>query len=260
MAMQGGRPIARGIGAVHTAPGKAFMLDHDPATDFGTDPTRAALLRAMLPLVPFDGWSERAFARAAREAEVTLAEARAAAPRGAVDLAAEWHRQGDRAMTRALKEADLATLRMRERIGFAVTTRLRAIPDRESLRRSAALFALPQHAALGARLLWETADAIWDALGDRSRDGNWYTKRATLAAVMASAVLYRLGDDSPDLARTAAFVDRRIDQVMAFEGWKAKVKDDPTLGPLTKPLGWIMGRLRAPLRPPEMPGGWRPPE
>jgi ubiquinone biosynthesis protein COQ9 len=56
------------------------MLDDDPASDFGTDPTRAALLRAMLPHVPFEGWSDRAFEAAAREAEVTLGEARAAPP------------------------------------------------------------------------------------------------------------------------------------------------------------------------------------
>ena len=234
------------------------MLDEDPAIDFGTDPTRAALLRAMLPHVPFEGWSDRAFEAAAGEAEVTLGEARASAPRGAIDLAVEWHRQGDRLMLRALREADLAAMKMRERIAFALRARMAALPQREALRRSAALFALPQNAALGARLLWETADAIWTALGDASRDGNWYSKRATLAAVLASVVLYRLGDDSPDLHRTSAFIDRRIDGVMAFEKWKAGARDNPVLRPLARPLGWIMGQIRAPGPRPDLPGGWRP--
>ena len=234
------------------------MTDLDPDADFGTDPTRAALLRAMLPHVPFDGWSDRAFARAAREAEVTLAEARAAAPRGALDLAVEWHRQGDRAMLRTMRAADLTAMKMRERIAFALRARMRALPEREALRRSASLFALPGNAGLGARLLWETADAIWTALGDTSRDGNWYSKRATLAAVLASVVLFRLGD-SPDLRRTNAFIDRRIDDVMAFEKWKARAGQDPVLRPLARPLGWIMGQIRAPVRP-DLPGGWRPEE
>jgi ubiquinone biosynthesis protein COQ9 len=228
----------------------------DPATDFGTDPTRAALLRAILPLVPEDGWSDRAFDRAAREAEVTLSEARASAPRGALDLAAEWHRQGDRAMLRALGAADLKALRMRDRIAFALKARVAAMPEREALRRSTTLFAMPSHAALGARLLWDTADAIWVALGDTSRDGNWYSKRATLSAVLASTVLYRLGDDSPGLERTRAFIDRRIDGVMAFEKWKAGAKDNPMLRPLARPLGWIMGQIRAPSTP-DLPGGWK---
>ncbi|MBP1806520.1 COQ9 family protein [Rubellimicrobium aerolatum] len=233
------------------------MTDDDPATDFGTDPTRGALLKAILPHVPFEGWSDRAFAAAAREAEVTLAEAQAAAPRGALDLAVEWHRQGDRRMLRALHDADPSTLRMRDRIAFALKARMQALPEREALRRSASLFALPSHAALGARLLWETADAIWTALGDSSRDGNWYSKRATLAAVLASVVLYRLSDDSPRLERTNAFIDRRIDGVMAFEKWKAEARDNPMLRPLARPLGWIMGQIRAPGRPADLPGGWR---
>jgi ubiquinone biosynthesis protein COQ9 len=233
------------------------MLDSDPATDFGTDPTRTALLRAILPQVPFDGWSDRAFAQAAREAEVTLAEARAAAPRGALDLAVEWHREGDRLMVQALRNADLTSMKFRERVAFALKARMAALPEREALRRSAALFALPSHAALGARLLWETADAVWTALGDTSRDGNWYSKRATLAAVLASVVLYRLGDDSPQLHRTRAFIDRRIDGVMAFEKWKAGARDNPVLRPIARPLGWIMGQIRAPRRPSDLPGGWR---
>jgi ubiquinone biosynthesis protein COQ9 len=233
------------------------MTDLDPATDFGTDPTRGALLKAILPQVPFDGWSEKAFRTAAQEAEVTLAEARAASPRGALDLAAEWHRQGDRAMLRAIEDADLSGLRLRERIAFALKTRMAAIPEREALRRSTTLFALPQNASLGARLLWETADAIWTALGDTSRDGNWYSKRATLAAVLASVVLYRLGDESPGLERTRAFIDRRIDEVMAFEKWKAGTKDNPVLRHVARPLGWLMGQIHAP-EPPDLPGGWRP--
>ena len=228
----------------------------DPATDFGTDPTRAALLKAILPHVAQEGWSDRAFDMAAREAEVTLSEARAAAPRGALDLAAEWHRQGDRAMLRALKAADLSSLRMRDRIAFALKARTSAMPEREALRRSTTLFAMPSHAGQGARLLWDTSDAIWVALGDTSRDGNWYSKRATLSAVLASVVLYRVGDDSPGLERTRAFIDRRIDGVMAFEKWKAGAKDNPMLRPLARPLGWIMGQIRAP-SPPDLPGGWK---
>ena len=220
------------------------------------DPTREALLRAILPFVPFEGWSDAAFRQAARAAEVTLAEARAAAPRGALDLAVEWHREGDRAMVRAMREAP-ADLRMRERIAGALKARVAAMDDREALRRSAGLFALPANAALGTRLLWETADAVWTALGDPSRDGNWYTKRATLAAVLASVALFRLSDDSPGAEHTMEFVDRRIGEVMAFEAWKRSAGQNPLLRSFAMPLGWIMGRMRAPVTPPDMPGAWR---
>ena len=103
-------------------------IDH--ATEFGTDPTRAALLKAILPHVPQEGWSDRAFEAAAREAEVTVAEARAAAPRGGLDLAAEWHRQADRALVRTLGTTDLSGLKMRERIAFAIKARTEGTADR----------------------------------------------------------------------------------------------------------------------------------
>jgi len=221
------------------------------------DPTRAALLAAILPHVPFDGWSDAAFLKAAREAHLTAAEARAAAPRGALDLAVEWHREGDRAMVAAMREAAPEGLRMRDRIAGALKARVAAMDDREALRRSAALFALPANAALGGRLLWETANAVWTAVGDRSRDGNWYSKRATLAAVLAAVALYRLGDDSIGAERTGAFVDRRIDDVMAFEAWKGRAAKNPLLRPLAVPLGWVMGRVRAPAPAPDLPGAWR---
>ena len=62
------------------------------------------------------------------------------------------------------------------------------------VRRGTTLFALPHHAAEGAKLIWGTADAIWTALGDTSDDVNWYTKRATLSAVYGSVVLFWLGE------------------------------------------------------------------
>jgi hypothetical protein len=53
-----------------------------------------------------------------------------------------------------------------------------------------------------------------------------------------------------------AFVDRRIDDVMAFEAWKRNAGANPLLRPLAAPLGWLMGRVRAPERPADLAGTW----
>ena len=55
-----------------------------------------------------------------------------------------------------------------------------------------------------------SVDAIWHAAGDRSADFSWYTKRAILAAVWTSTLLYWLRDTSEDDAATLAFLDRRL--------------------------------------------------
>jgi len=211
-----------------------------------SDAATARLLAAIKPHVPFDGWSERAFRAAIVDSGVEPAVARGVCPRGAVDLAAAFHREGDVAMLRRLQEAELGHMRLREKVAAAVRFRLEAVEDRELVRRASSLFALPPYAAEGARLVWGTADAIWTALGDRSDDVNWYTKRATLSGVYSATVLYWLGDDSEGAARSWAFLDRRVDDVMRFEKLKAQVNDNPVLRPLLYLPNRALGMIRAP--------------
>lgn len=174
------------------------------------------LLAAIVPHVPFDGWSEPAFKAAVEDLGVEMALARVICPRGAVDLAAAYHRAGDAQMVQALAQADVSGLKFREKVALAVRLRLETA-DVELVRRGASVFALPQNAGLGGKLVWGTADAIWTALGDTSEDYNWHTKRMTLSAVYSSVVLYWIGDESAGKIDSWAFLDRRIEDVMAFE-------------------------------------------
>ena len=172
------------------------------------------LLAAILPHVAFEGWSEASFAAAVDDVKIAMEEARSICPRGAIDLAMAFHREGDAAMVQRLANADLSDMRFRDKVATALRYRVEAMTDKEAVRRASTLFALPVHVPEGARLIWETADHVWNALGDTSRDGNWYSKRATLSGVWAATVLYWLGDDSADQAETMNFIDRRIDDVM----------------------------------------------
>lgn len=219
------------------------------------------LLDAALMHVPFDGWSETTFKAAIADSGVEPTVARAVCPRGAVDLAVAYHRQGDAAMVDALKSENLQDLRFRDRIARAVRLRLEVVTDKELVRRGTTLFALPQYAPDGAKLIWDTCDIIWDTLGDTSDDVNWYTKRATLSGVYSSTVLYWLGDDSEDHARTWEFLDRRIDNVMQIEKLKAQVNNSPTLSKLMAGPNWVLSHIKAPTRFPkgDLPGSWSAP-
>nr|WP_280637981.1 COQ9 family protein [Shimia sp. R9_2] len=216
------------------------------------------LLDAAEMHVPFDGWSEATFTAAIADSGVDATVARAICPRGAVDLAVAFHKRGDSQMVAAMGEAAVAEMKIREKITHAVRLRLELCPDRELVRRGSTLFALPQHAATGAQLIWGTADAIWNAIGDTSRDLNWYTKRATLSAVYSSTVLYWLGDDSEGNTATWAFLDRRIENVMQFEKTKARFNKSPLGRLMAAPLE-AASKFRAPDLPNNMPGSWTPP-
>ena len=213
-----------------------------------------ALLDAALPHVAFDGWSHASFAAACRDIGISESEGLALAPRGAVDLAVEYHRRGDRAMVDRLAETQMEGMRFRDKVALALRYRLEAMTDREAVRRATTLFSLPNHAAEGAKLVWETADHIWTAVGDTSQDGNWYSKRAILSGIWGATVLYWLGDDSVDFADTNAFIDRRIDNVMQFETLKGKMRDNPLTRPFMQMQDAVMGKVRAPQPRSDVPG------
>lgn len=208
---------------------------------------RQTLLQAIHIHVVFDGWTEAALKAAVEDTGLDPTLVRAACPRGAIDLAVAFHRKGDAEMAFDFETTDTAQMRIRDKIILAVRLRLQAAAqDRDSVRRAVALFALPQNAVEGAALIWGTADAIWTALGDESRDLNWYTKRASLSAVYSATVLFWLGDDSEGFSETWAFLDRRIGDVMAFETAKARFRDTPFGKAFAAGPGRIFEQVRAP--------------
>tara|TARA_R110002049_G_scaffold44333_3_gene129924 strand:- start:172546 stop:173229 length:684 start_codon:yes stop_codon:yes gene_type:complete len=226
-----------------------------------TDP-KAQLLDAALPHVAFDGWTGATFDAAIKDSGMDEGLARATCPRGAVDLAVAYHRRGDAQMLAALAEADMEGMRFRDKIAKAVQVRFEVSGDREVVRRGTTLFALPHHAPEGAKLVWDTVDAIWTALGDTSDDVNWYTKRATLAGVYSATLLFWLGDISEGHSATWRFLDRRIDNVMQIEKLKAQVRESPTLSRLMAGPNWLLGKVKAPAKAvdPNLPGRWTPPQ
>ncbi|PHQ67843.1 MAG: COQ9 family protein [Paracoccus sp.] len=213
-----------------------------------TQTERDALLDAALIHVPFDGMNDRALLTGARDLGMSDALARVHFPQGGAGLAAAYHRRAD-AELRDWLAGTPPQGRFRDRVAAAVWHRLE-LSDVELVRAGAATLTLPQNAALAARLVWETADVIWTGLGDRSDDVNWYSKRATLSAVISSTVLFWLGDDSDGRADSRDFLDRRIDGVMRFEGVKARLGRLPGAEILGRAaFGWI----RSP-KPRDLPG------
>lgn len=175
------------------------------------DSERAALIEAMLPDVPFEGWSRPALRAAARRLGLPPEEALALFAGGAADLVAAFSRWADRRMLDRFAELPRDGLGTAQRIALAIGLRLDLLePWREAVRRALAVLALPQNAPLALRLLYETIDGIWYAAGDEATDFSFYTKRASLAAITAATTLYWLDDRSPGAADTRAFLDRRL--------------------------------------------------
>ena len=188
------------------------------------DAQRAALLKATLPHVPFDGWTRTALMAGARDAGIEPALADNAFPGGMGELLDFYHRHADIEMVRALEgRPELATLKTREKVALAIRLRLEANAGyREAIRQALSFLALPTNAPLGAKCLYRTVDAIWYAAGDKATDFSFYTKRGLLAGVYSATVLYWLNDKSEESSATWSFLDRRIAEVMQIYALRAR--------------------------------------
>jgi len=187
---------------------------------------RDELLRAMLPHVGFDGWTGRAVRRALIDLGEDPEDAPLMFPAGAAEMIEAWSDLADRDMVAAARAADLAAYRTSARVRSIIMIRLeQCAPYKEALRRALAILALPTNARLALRLTARTVDSIWHAAGDRSADFNWYTKRALLAAVYSSTLLFWLRDMSEDHQDSIAFLDRRLKDTARITKLRKRLED-----------------------------------
>src|SRR5579859_7745153 len=171
---------------------------------------RDAAIEAMLPHVPFDGWTLGAVRRGLASIGAEPEDAALLFPGGVADMIEAFCDWADRRMEEGAAALDPG-LRLHERVRAVIALRLEQNrPFKEAIRRALAVLAMPGHARLAAGCTARTVDATWHAAGDRSADFSWYTKRAILAGVYGATLLYWLRDSSDDDAATLAFLDRRL--------------------------------------------------
>jgi ubiquinone biosynthesis protein COQ9 len=171
------------------------------------------LVDAALRLAERQGWRRTGLGEIAAEAGLPLDEAHAACP-SKLALLARFHRRIDRAALAGTSAADEPA---RDRLFDALMRRFDALaPHREALRAilrdsmgdPAALLGLP---ALLRSMGWMLERAGVSAAGWRGR-----FRAKLLTGLYVSVLRVFLDDDSADLARTMAALDRRL---RAMESW-----------------------------------------
>ena len=161
--------------------------------------------------VPFDGWGEAALLSGANDCGHDAEAARAAFPRGAVDAITLHSRLGNQLMIEEFLALSESPDKVHLKIRKLVLLRLEAAqPDKDAVRRALSILAMPAHASLSAKLLYETVDAMWRAAGQRDTGFSFYTKRSILAAVYSATTLAWLSNNSGNLDGTIEFLDRRL--------------------------------------------------
>jgi AcrR family transcriptional regulator len=181
------------------------------------------LVDAALRLAERQGWARTGLAEIAAEAGLPLAEAYAACP-SKLGLLAAFHRRIDRA---ALSGASDAGEPPRDRLFDTLMRRFDALAPhrgalrailRDSLGDPAALLGAP---ALLCSMAWMLEAAGISAAGWRGR-----MRVNMLAGLYLSLFRVFLEDDSADLAKTMAALDRRLRRVESWLG----VRPSPSPG------------------------------
>ena len=214
------------------------MSQHAPYADLHAAESRLA--NAAATFIPELGVNRASVEAGAHALGLSDGQRDLIAPNGGADIAATLWRDHDAVLNSPDMAQALTGMKIREKIAHLLNSRLdSAAADDRVLHRLMGFFALPHHAALYHRLLWATADRIWQLAGDKALDENHYSKRIIVCGILSTALMTRL---SQGRAAQLDQISRNIDAVMAFEKFKAKLPAKPENVLLD--LAEHLGRLR----------------
>lgn len=203
---------------------------------------RVDILQAMLPIVVFDGWNQKSLRASIKSINLPEGSEELYFPEGALEVIRFWHDQMNEFVKSNLESLNKSEMKIREQVTAGVSSALESIgSNEEAMRRAIIRLSLPDAAVQGPTYLWSLADSIWRAIGDRSTDYNYYTKRTILAGVLGSTITVWISDSDQNKVKTKLFLDARISNVMSFEKSKFKIVEKINNIPN---FAEILGRLR----------------
>lgn len=169
------------------------------------------LLAAMLPHVPFEGWSMAALEQGATSLAMSPTERLQTFPNGVDDALDCFMHTIDHKMAQSYAALTPQPAKIHEKIHAVAMCRFHAsLPHREAMRKALAYYAVPLRVDKGLKRLYQTVDTMWRAVGDTPTDFSFYTKRAILAAIYSATLLFWLDDTSANLQETSDFLGRRL--------------------------------------------------
>lgn len=187
--------------------------------------TQDDILAAMVLKVTTEGWTLKCLEHSVMELGFSENEAKRAFQGNLNHVFNHLIDMIDRRMSDSLKEIDLRTYRVRERIIFLILLRLQfMVPYRLLLTKALKSQSFSGSVINLSQKFFGTVNNIWYTSGDQATDFNYYSKRFLLSGVYASTFLFWLQDKSLDFSKTQKFLENRIDQIMKVSAWIRRLK------------------------------------
>lgn len=187
---------------------------------------KTKILLSVLADVPFDGWTDELFLRAAKKTKLKEDVIRDAFPDGVTGLIQSFSCWANAETEKALAKKKLANMRVRDKVTLGVRTRLEILePHKEAFGQALSYMARPPRSLYLPKMVWATADMIWTIAGDTATDYNKYTKRFLLSGVLSATAIYWLKDKSKGHEKTWGFLDQRIENVLTIGKTIGRIKE-----------------------------------
>ena len=187
------------------------------------------LVRAMLPHVPFDGWSFVALEHGSidinfeqdKNIDVRMNIFKDLFKNGSIDFIDVFSGMIDMEVKNNYQMIDPKPERVPEKVKKIILIRLSLCQKyKEAVRSSLPVTALPKNSKKSINILYSTCNSIWRMIGDKSTDFSFYTKRFSLAVVYSSTLLFWLNDTSNEQEETSYFLDRRLNDISKIPNLK----------------------------------------
>ncbi|MDG7056292.1 MAG: COQ9 family protein [Wolbachia endosymbiont of Meromenopon meropis] len=177
------------------------------------------ILNEMIKIIPFDGINDKTLLKACTR--LNLVNSFCKFQNGIYDILEHIAEDLNSSAETKLKNYNLENMKVRERVKLAVLIHLSSyasLPNyREFLKKILKFSILPKNTYFSSRLLYKTVSTIWYMVYDQSTDFNFYTKRAILAGIYLSTILFFINDYSENFVDTISFLDKRINNVITFQ-------------------------------------------
>ena len=203
---------------------KRLYHSYEYAASTPFSPTESAILSSALKQVPNHGFTAESLILGAQDAGYLSISANLF-PRGAFSLVNYYLFTQRLALSDHFQRPDISPSRhdshqtVKERIRSVTLHRLLSnAPYINHYQSALALLSLPSNLQLGLKELARLADEILYLAGSTTVTTGWYTDRAALATIYASAELFMTQDKSKEFHDTADFLGRRIDEADTLRG------------------------------------------
>ena len=185
---------------------------------------RRKVLNESKKYVVTNGWNESLFKSITKNKIFKIDEILILFPEGYLSLLKFYLKELNIDMTSSAINLDLTRMKTHQRIREIILLRLNIKQNEKDLiKRTYFTLLLPKHFNILLMSLYNIVDQIWFIAGDNSTDFNFYSKRAILATVYSSTVLYWINNEN--FEETKKFLDKQLKKISKIPQIKKQIKN-----------------------------------